>query len=71
MIDDDEGEEACEGDCFTTAVGEMIFDVLMRAKDDGVFAPLTAQGQVQLDIEDFYGGWGWPKYEELGVTNLA
>ncbi len=70
---DEDAEEHNEDadDPFVTAVGEMILDVLMTAKADGVFAPLKNLGDVQLDIEDFNGGWGWPEYDDLGKTNLA
>jgi hypothetical protein len=37
----------------------------------GVFSQLKPFGSVQLDIEDFNGGWGWPEYDDLGKTNLA
>jgi hypothetical protein len=35
------------------------------------FKPLKSYGDVQLDIEDFNGGWGWPEYDDLGKKNLA
>lgn len=60
-----------DGDDLTSAIGEMILDVLLTAKSDGVFKPLKSYGDVQLDIEDFNGGWGWPEYDDLGKTNLA
>jgi hypothetical protein len=66
----DDGDEG-EGDPFAIAVGEMILDVLMRAKGDGLLTQLASHGSVQLDIEDFNGGWGWPEYDELGKTNLV
>jgi hypothetical protein len=37
----------------------------------GVFSQLKPFGSVQLDIEDFNGGWGWPEYDDLGKTNFA
>ena len=69
-FDEDESEDQAE-DPFVTAVGEMILGVLKAAKADGVFSSLTHFGPVQLDIEDFNGGWGWPEYDDLGKTNLA
>lgn len=68
--DEDELVEESE-DPFVKAVGEMILEVLMAAKVDGVFSRLEQFGPVQLDIEDFNGGWGWPEFDELGKTNLA
>jgi len=71
-LDEDAEEESEDGDDpFTVAIGEMILAVLLKAKSDGVFKPLKSYGDVQLDIEDFNGGWGWPEYDGLGKTNLA
>jgi hypothetical protein len=71
-LDEDTEEESEDGDDpFTVAIGEMILDVLLKAKSDGVFKPFKSYGDVQLDIEDFNGGWGWPEYDDLGKTNLA
>ncbi len=70
----DEDANELDGDAddpFTVAVGEMILSVLMNAKSDGVFTPLKSHGDVQLDIEDFNGGWAWPEVDDLGKTNLA
>jgi hypothetical protein len=66
-----EGQSEDADDPFTVAIGEMILAVLMNAKLDGVFTPLKIFGDVQLDIEDFNGGWAWPEYDDLGKTNLA
>ena len=71
-LDEDADEQfGDDDDAFTVAVGEMILAVLMNAKSDGVFMPLKSYGDVQLDIEDFNGGWAWPEIDELGKTNLA
>jgi hypothetical protein len=69
-VDAEEQDEDAD-DPLVVAIGEMILDVLMNAKLVGVFTPLKAFGDVQLDIEDFKGGWGWPEYDNLGKTNLA
>lgn len=71
LDEDAEEQDDDADDPFVVAIGEMILDVLMKAKSDGVFTPLNTFGTVQLDIEDFNGGWGWPEYDELGKTNLA
>lgn len=71
-LDEDTEEQSEDADDpFTAAIGEMILAVLMNAKSDGMFTPLKTFGDVQLDIEDFNGGWGWPEYDDLGKTNLA
>ena len=66
-----EGEEEADEDPFVVAIGKMILSVLMQAKQDRVFTSLEKFGAVQLDIEDFNGGWGWPEYDELGKVNLV
>ncbi len=71
-LDEDADEQNVDtDDPLTAAIGEMILAVLMDAKSDGVFKPFKSYGDVQLDIEDFNGGWGWPEYDDLGKTNLG
>jgi hypothetical protein len=69
--DDEIYDEETDVGSLPVAIGEMIHGVLMLAKADECFAELGEPGTIQLDIEDFNGEWGWPAYEELGVTNLA
>jgi hypothetical protein len=57
-------------DAFSTALGRMIKDALLKAKADGTFAPLPKRPGCQLDIEEFNGSWAWPDYEKLGKVNL-
>ena len=70
-LDADEDEDDDSDDPLPAAIGEMIQKVLLGAKEDGLFKHLTSKREVQLDIEDFNGAWGWPTYEELGKINLA
>jgi hypothetical protein len=56
---------------FCIAIGEMILSVVMNAKKNGRFQELSQFGAVQIDIEDFNGGWAWPEYDQLGKSNLA
>lgn len=68
---DEAEEEHEEEDPLPAAIGEMIRTVLLQAKDDGVFKPLTEKAPLQLCVEDFSGTWEWPEQEELGTSNLA
>ena len=70
---DDEPEDSDDemGPPFSIAIGEMILHVLTTARKNGLFKDLSRFGNVQLDIEDFNGGWAWPEYDELGKSNLA
>lgn len=54
------------------AVGEMIYAVVMQAKSEGLFVALSGPlNGIQLDFEDFNGGWAWPDLDGLGIANLA
>ncbi len=70
-FDEDADQDEEEIDPLVAAIGEMIHDVLMTAKSEGAFAPLAGLGPIQLDIEDFNGGWAWPEHDDLGEVNLV
>jgi hypothetical protein len=55
---------------FSAALGDMLKDVLLRARKDGLFAKLPRRPGAQIDIEEFNGTWAWPDYEDLGKTNV-
>ena len=63
--------EVDEDDYLVVAIGKMIHAVLIESIKAGVFDRTGWKGTVQLDIEDFDGGWGWPDYDDLGKTNLV
>lgn len=52
-------------------LGEMIKAVLLKARDDGVFASLPKADGCELGIENFDGGYGWPDYEDRGRENFV
>jgi len=58
-------------DKLTTILGEILKGVLLKAREDGVFAGLPKAPRCELGIEEHDGGYGWPVYEERGQDNLA
>lgn len=52
-------------------LGEMVKAVVLKARDDGVFAGLPKAPGCELLIEHFDGGYGWPEYEARGKVNLV
>jgi hypothetical protein len=61
----DEGTELAE------PLGELVKEVLLKARADGVFAGLPRAKGCHLGVEHHDGAYGWPAYEELGQENLA
>jgi hypothetical protein len=53
------------------ALGDMLRDVLLKARADGVFAGLPKAPRCELGVEEQEGGYGWPAYESRGTDNLA
>jgi hypothetical protein len=52
-----------------TALGDMLRAVLLRARDDGVFAALPRTPRCELGVEEQDGSYGWPAYESRGIDN--
>ena len=57
-------------DQLTTILGELLRDVLIRARADGVFADLPKAARCEMGVEEHDGAYGWPVYEkrELGLV---
>jgi hypothetical protein len=53
-------------------IGKFLVDMLLAARDKGVFTDLPKADRCQLGVEDpTTGEFGWPAYEERGKTNLV
>ena len=52
-------------------LGELLKAVLLKARADGVFAPLPKAPGCELGVEHQDGAYGWPAYEDRGRENLA
>jgi hypothetical protein len=52
-------------------LGELIKQVVFKARADGVFAGLPKAVGCELGVEHFGGAYGWPEYDDRGLDNLA
>jgi len=51
--------------------GELLRDVLLKARQEGVFESLPKARGCLLCVEEHDGRYGWPGFENLGKNNLA
>ncbi len=58
-------------DQFAAALGDLLKAVLLKAREDGVFADLPRAARCELGVEEQEGGYGWPAYEERGQDNVV
>lgn len=56
---------------FAAILGDLLRDVLLKARADGVFAALPKAPRCELGVEEHDGAYGWPVDEERGRENLA
>ncbi len=62
----------CDDAALTEAIGNFLVDVLLEARDKGMFADLPRADRCELGVEDpWTGEFGWPAYEERGKKNLV
>jgi hypothetical protein len=52
-------------------LGELLKDVFLKSRADGVFASLPKAPECKFGIEELEGGYGWPHGEERWPDNLA
>ncbi len=55
----------------TEILGELLKDLLLRARDEGLFGSLPKAPRCELGVEEHDGAYGWPAYEDRGRENLA
>jgi hypothetical protein len=62
----------CDEAALSEAIGKFLVDMLLEARDKGVFADLPTTDRCELGVEDpTTGEFGWPAYEERGKKNLV
>jgi len=62
----------CGDEKLTETVGEFLVEMLLKARDTGVFADLPMADRCELGVEDpTTGAFGWPNYEDRGKKNLV
>jgi hypothetical protein len=54
-----------------TALGDLLRAVLLKARDDGLFAVLPKAPRCELGVEEQEGSYGWPAYELRRTDNLV
>jgi hypothetical protein len=70
VIQMDGSETVLPGDTeLAIPLGEMLKEVLLKARADGVFASLPKADGCELGVENLDGYYGWPQYEERGEEN--
>lgn len=52
-------------------LGELLKTILVKAREDGLFAPLPKAAECEVGVEHLSGAYGWPIYEERGQENLV
>ena len=58
-------------EAFVGLIGDMLKNVLVSARADGVFEQLRKAERCELAVEDLEGHYGWPHYEDRGKENLV
>ena len=60
-----------ENDTLAILIGEMFREVMLHARDTGVFDALPLAERCELGVEEFNGIYGWPEYVDRGRENLV
>jgi hypothetical protein len=58
-------------DRLAVILGDMLRDVLLKAREEKIFAALPKTRQCELGVEEQEGSYGWPAYEKRRQENLA
>jgi len=56
---------------FVALFGDLLKDVLLKARADGVFKSLPKGTECHMGVEEQEGRYGWPAYENRGNDDLA
>lgn len=56
---------------FVALFGDLLKDVLLKARADGVFQSLPRAKKCHMGVEEQEGRYGWPAYEDRGKADLA
>ena len=52
-------------------IGAALKQVLISARNDGIFKSLPKQTRCEMSVENIEGYYGWPHYKNRGCENLA
>jgi hypothetical protein len=53
-----------------TLLGDLLKEVLLKAREDGAFRSLPLAERCELSVENLEGAYGWPLHEDRGKENL-
>ena len=56
---------------FVALFGDLLKDVLLKARADGVFKSLPKAEKCHMGVEEQEGRYGWPAHEDRGKDDLA
>lgn len=65
------GDEGEEDNPMAVALGDLLKEVLLKARADGLFEKLPKTENCMLGVEHIRGEYGWPEYDLRGEGNLA
>jgi len=72
LIQLDGSERVLEpGSELAESLGEILRDVLLKAREDGLFSKLPKASECEVGVEHQAGSYGWPTYEDRKKENLA
>lgn len=58
-------------DDLAAMLGNLLKNILLKAKSNGVFAALPKAKRCEIGVEEHEGRYGWPMYEDRGKENLV
>jgi hypothetical protein len=72
VVKPDGKSRKCDDAALVETIGKSLVDMLMEARDKGVFVDLPKADRCELGVEDpTTGEFGWPNYDDRGKKNLV
>ncbi len=72
VVKPDGKSRKCGDAALSETIGKFLVDMLLEARDKGVFTELPKADRCELGVEDpTTGAFGWPNYEDRGKKNLV
>jgi hypothetical protein len=72
LVQQDGKSKKCDDAALTEAIGKFLVEMLLAARDTGVFTDLPKADRCELGVEDpTTGEFGWPGYDNRGKENLV
>jgi hypothetical protein len=72
VVRQDGKSKKCDEAALRETIGKFLVDMLLEAREKGVFAGLPTANRCELGVEDpTTGAFGWPAYDDRGKKNLV